>query len=51
MRPAPFKKGGAKDGIEAAIDPFTEAFRAMNRADCHTGFTQEEEICRWWARS
>ena len=25
MRPAPFEKGGAKDGIEAAIVPFTEA--------------------------
>jgi len=25
MRLAPFEKGGAKDGIEAAIDPFTEA--------------------------
>jgi len=25
MRPAPFEKGGAKDGIEAATDPFTEA--------------------------
>ncbi len=24
MRPALFEKGGAKDGIEAAIDPFTE---------------------------
>lgn len=24
MRPSPFEKGGAKNGIETAIDPFTE---------------------------